>query len=121
MKPQPDVATPVPVVKETDVAVTLTSLPLGRVPPLAAPPDLLPETVFATARGRLFAMDADTGELLWTVFTGCSGTANPFRVSTSEGCTEVVLLPSWRNGQSALTARVVRSGEPYWHQPLEGP
>ncbi|CAN5165450.1 hypothetical protein BH11PLA2_BH11PLA2_43040 [soil metagenome] len=121
MKPRPDVATPVPAAKESDATVTTTSLPMGRVPPLAGPPDLLPETVFATARGRLFAMDADTGELLWSVFTGRTGTLNPVRVSTSEGGTEIVLVPSLRDGQSSLTARVVRSGEAYWHQPLDSP
>jgi outer membrane protein assembly factor BamB len=45
----------------------------------------------------------------------------PVRVALGEGGTELVLVPSDLGGKPGITARVVRTGEAFWHQPLDAP
>lgn len=114
---------PVPAPAEAAPALLFVAPPLGEKPLVLPPnPDAVPQTVFASARGFLYAVDADSGTLLWAVRTGTGvATADdvPVRVSTVEGGADSVLVPSDINGVAGLTSRQTRTGEALWHQPLE--
>ncbi len=99
---------------------------------LGAPPkptDAVPagaagDTVFGVARGVVYALDAGTGAQLWGTRIA-SPTADlravdlPVRVTM--GDLDWVLVAGEIGGKPGLTARVARTGEPVWYQPLEAP
>jgi predicted Zn finger-like uncharacterized protein len=99
------------------------SAPAGSPPPRVIS-DTNPETVFAVAKGILYALDANSGTLLWGVRLGAA-TADlrvadvPVRVSVGDGNSDWVLIPSELGGRPGLTARLARTGEPVWYQRLE--
>ena len=95
--------------------------PLGQssLPPIVAP-DTPPEVFFASVRGILYAFDPEGGNLLWAARVGRSITDLPARFPERAGVPELVLVPLDREG-FGLTARVARTGQVKWHQPLEGP
>lgn len=105
--------------------ILFSAAPLG-VPEPRPTPDAVPDAVFAVARGVLYALDADTGRLLWgTRVGGMTGDQKiadvPVRVTSSEGTPEWVLVPSEVNGRYGLCCRTARTGEPVWYQPLDFP
>ncbi|MGL4423593.1 MAG: PQQ-binding-like beta-propeller repeat protein [Gemmataceae bacterium] len=115
-----------PVPKENAPSLLFIAPPAGeKPPPPAAPnPDAVPETVFAVARGILYALDVEFGTLLWAtrVGTPVPGSASddvPLRVNLGDGGTELAIIPNDIGGKPGLTARVVRTGEALWHQSLE--
>lgn len=102
--------------------VLFASPVLGSTEP-RTPTDAPPDVVFAVARGVLYALDTHTGSLLWgtrvAAITSDLRTADvPVRVSAGDG-SEWVLVASDLGGKPGLTARVARTGEVVWHQPLE--
>jgi len=91
------------------------------VAPVKVPPGqvVVPDAVFAVARGILYALDAHTGELLWGTRVGpvtpdARTTDLPVRVGQPDTETNWVIVAA-ANG---LTARRTRTGEVVWHQPL---
>ncbi|QEL17011.1 outer membrane protein assembly factor BamB family protein [Limnoglobus roseus] len=95
--------------------------PLGQSTlPIIVTPDTPPEVFFANVRGILYAHDADNGNLLWAARVGRSIRDLPARFPERAGQPELVLVPVDREG-FGLTARVARTGQVKWHQPLEGP
>ncbi len=82
------------------------------------------DVVFAVARGVVYALDAGTGAQLWGTRIA-SPTADlravdlPVRVTM--GDLDWVLVAGDIGGKPGLTARVARTGEPVWYQPLEAP
>lgn len=79
-------------------------------------------TVFlAIAKEVLYALDEETGDLLWAARVG-AGVVDPptiARVALPEGPTDVALVASNVAGKPAITAYVLRTGMPRWSQPLE--
>lgn len=115
---------PVPAPADVAPALLFVAPPMGEKPStLPPPPDQVPETVFAVARGLLYALDADSGAPLWSTRVGRGRGYEdvPLRIPLGDGGTELVLIPSDQEGKAALTARVARTGEPFWHQPLDAP
>lgn len=110
-----------PVEVPTDLAggLLFVSSPIGQSTlPVIVPPDAVPEVFFATVRGILYAFDPISGNLLWASRVGRSITDVPARVPERPGFPELVLVPMESNG-FGLAARVARTGEPKWYQPLE--
>ena len=117
---KPAVAAP----KDAAPALLFLAPPASEKPPpiVPLPADYVPETFLACARGILYALDADTGTLLWATRAGNQsrgGDDIPVRVTLSESGAELALIVSDVGGQAGLTARIVRTGEAVWHQPLE--
>ncbi len=97
------------------------SSPLGQSTlPVIVSPDAIPEVFFALARGILYAFDPPSGNLLWATRLGRNIQELPVRIPERPGVPELVLLPMEWNGYG-LAARVARTGEPKWYQPLEAP
>jgi hypothetical protein len=104
------------------------------VPPVAGGPvskpaaDPVPETVFAVARGVLYALDSQTGALLWGTRIGPTiadprTTDLPLRLTLPDGESDWTFVCSARGpgGEPGITARRTRTGEVVWHQPLAQP
>jgi outer membrane protein assembly factor BamB len=104
----------------------LFAAPVAGSPDPRPAPGVTPDTVFAVARGILYALDAETGRLLWGARVAAP-TADPRAadlptpVSATGGAADWVLVAGEIAGQPGLTARVARTGRPIWHQPLEAP
>jgi predicted Zn finger-like uncharacterized protein len=110
----------------------LFSTRVGPAPRAGDPPPPGPtgDVVFGMCRGVLYALDAGTGDLLWGTRVA-PPTADlravdvPVRVPMGGGRTEQggeldwVLVAGDVAGTPALTARLARTGEPVWYQPLE--
>jgi outer membrane protein assembly factor BamB len=110
---------PMDVPADTAGGLLFVSSPLGQSTlPVIVPPDAVPEVFFATARGILYAFDPPSGNLLWAARVGRSIADLPARVPERPGMPELVLVPVERDG-FGIAARVARTGEPKWYQPLE--
>ncbi|MFO0801799.1 MAG: PQQ-binding-like beta-propeller repeat protein [Gemmataceae bacterium] len=75
----------------------------------------------AVANQVLYALDEDTGAMLWAARVG-PGSFDPptvAQVQLPEGPTDLALVASDVGGKPALTAYVLRTGQPRWSQPLE--
>ena len=120
-----DVRTAEALPNESAPTVLFTSTPLGS--PQARPtPGSVPDVLFGVARGILYTMDAETGQLLW----GCpvsSATGNgeaatlPLRVQLGNGAADWTIVAGEWLGEPSVTARVTRTGETVWHQTLTAP
>jgi outer membrane protein assembly factor BamB len=78
-------------------------------------------TVFlAVARGVLYALDEENGKLLWATRVGPDVYDPPAiaRAALPEGPTDLALVASNVAGHPAITAFVLRTGQPKWSQPL---
>jgi hypothetical protein len=73
--------------------------------------------VFALARGVLYALDQDTGQVRWATRVGVDTTALPVRISGALG--ELALVLS--SDTNTLTVREVRTGKPIWRHRLSAP
>ncbi|OWK41648.1 PQQ-binding-like beta-propeller repeat protein [Fimbriiglobus ruber] len=99
-------------------AAAVANSPLPRpVPGTAA------DVVFAVARGVLYALDAQTGGLLWgsriaAPTAGPQAADLPVRVSPGGGADDWVLIAGEWAGVPSMTARLARTGEVVWYQPL---
>ncbi len=104
----------------------LFAAPVAGSPEPRPAPGVTPDVAFAVARGVLYALDAETGRLLWGARVAPPtadprGLDLPTRVSTGGGAADWVLVAGEVAGRPGLTARVARTGDPVWHQPLEAP
>jgi len=95
---------------------------------LKAAPDAKPETVFAMAQGILSALDAFTGEPLWSLRVGLPTTDPklldlPLQYTGFEGEIDWVFVATAQaeNGEAGLSARRARTGEVLWYLPLVKP
>jgi hypothetical protein len=117
----PDFRPPVPPPADPAGGLLFVSSPLGQSTlPVIVPPDAQPEVFFASVRGILYAFDPESGNLLWAARVGRAVRDVPVRVPERPGLPELALVPLDRDG-FGLTARVARTGEVKWHQPLEAP
>lgn len=94
----------------------------GKTAPRGALDD--PPTVFlAVARGVLYALDEDTGDLLWAARVGADVFDLPAvtRLDTAEGPTDLALVLGNVAGVSEASGRVLRTGQERWRQPLPAP
>ncbi|MBN9521647.1 PQQ-binding-like beta-propeller repeat protein [bacterium] len=94
----------------------------GKTVPRGALED--PPTVFlAVARGVLYALDEDTGDLLWAARVGADVFDPPAvtRIDSAEGPTDVAVVLGNVAGVSEATGRVLRSGQERWRQVLPAP
>ncbi|MCS7270712.1 MAG: PQQ-binding-like beta-propeller repeat protein, partial [Gemmataceae bacterium] len=75
------------------------------------------------ARGILYALDEDSGQLLWAARVGTDITYTPTqaRLALPEGVTEGLICPIHAGGQYGLAAYLLRSGELRWYQTLPAP
>lgn len=113
------VAPPEVKIPSVERVILTIGIPEGS-PPLPPPyTDLPVETVFAVARGWLYALDADRGDLLWTTRVGT--TAIPLRIPSSDGSEERIIVTSLLEGRPGVTVRRARTGEALWHQPTSAP
>jgi outer membrane protein assembly factor BamB len=109
---------------EDPLRPVLFAAPVAGSPDPRAAPGVTPDVAFAVARGVLYALDAETGRLLWGARVA-PPTADPravdlpTRVPIGGGAADVVLVAGEVAGRPGLTARVARTGDPVWHQPLE--
>ena len=117
---RPPVAAPEDVKSILFVAASASDKAATIPPP---PPDQIPETFFAAARQQLYALDADTGRPLWAIRVGRGRGVEdvPVRIALGDAGAELVIVPTDLAGKPGITARVVRTGEVFWHQPLEAP
>jgi len=119
-----DPAAPRAVPTSTAASVLFVS-PVGptRRPPTANPGDPSPVVFLAVARGILYALEEDSGALVWAVRVGPEITELPAiaRVELGEGPTDLALVTSNAGGEPAIAGYVVKTGEARWYQPLPAP
>ncbi|MBA4067242.1 MAG: hypothetical protein C0501_26750 [Isosphaera sp.] len=106
-------------------ASVLFVAPVGadRRPPARAGDPPPPAVFLAVARGILYALDEDTGALVWAVRVGPDVTDPPAvtRVDVDGVPTDLAVVASNVGGEAAVAAYVVRTGQPRWYQPLPAP
>jgi hypothetical protein len=108
----------------TAAASLLFVTPIGKTrahEPAAGDP---PATAFlCVARGILYALDEDTGALLWAARVGPDVTDPPAvaRVELASGLTDLAVVTSNVGNAPAVSGHVLRSGETRWYQPLPAP
>ncbi|MCE9563110.1 MAG: PQQ-binding-like beta-propeller repeat protein [Planctomycetes bacterium] len=109
----------------SSAATILFVSPIGqtRRGPAAGPGDPPPSVFLAVARGILYALEEDSGALVWAVRVGTEITEPPAvaRITLDDGPTDLAVVASNAGGVPALTAYVVKTGEARWYQPLEFP
>lgn len=99
----------------------LFATPIGKTVPSFARPGEAPGIFLAAARGILYAFDERTGTLLWAARTGADANGSPARCQ-QEGTPEAIVLVTTDLADApALTARMARTGQALWHQPLPAP
>ncbi len=111
---------PVPYPNDPSGGLLIVAPPVGQTtaPLIPLAPDAITETFYAVARGILHAFDADNGTLLWAARIGRYNDV-PVRVPLAEGGGELAIVPTEIDGQYGLTARLARTGQIWWYQPLE--
>ncbi|HEY3787602.1 MAG TPA: PQQ-binding-like beta-propeller repeat protein, partial [Urbifossiella sp.] len=94
--------------------------PIGATKPANRGLDDHPTVFLAIARGVLYALDEDDGKLLWAARVGPDVFDPPTiaQVQLAEGPTDLALVTSNVAGHPAITAYVLRTGQPKWSQPL---
>jgi len=95
--------------------------PIGDTKPSQRGPDDPSSVFLAVARGILYALDEETGNVLWAVRVGPDTYDPPTvaQVPLPEGPTELALVTSNVAGRPMLTAYTLRTGQPRWSQPLD--
>jgi outer membrane protein assembly factor BamB len=106
-----------------ETGATLTAAARVAGTPDARLPTGKADAVFGIAHGVLYALDHRTGEKLWAerVSAEARATDAPLRITLGDGSKDLVLVPSVRAGQAALTARATMTGVAEWHQTLPAP
>jgi outer membrane protein assembly factor BamB len=104
----------------------LFAAPVAGSPVPKATPGAVPDVAFGVALGILYALDGETGRPLWGARvappTADPRTVVPTRVPMGGGGgDDWVLIAGELAGQPGLTARLARTGDPVWYQPLEAP
>ncbi len=106
-------------------ATVLFVAPVGptRRAPASGVENAEPAIFLAVARGILYALDEDTGTLLWAVRVGPDVTDPPTvaRVDLDEGPTDLAVVTSNAGGAPAVAGYVVKTGAARWYQPLPAP
>lgn len=105
----------------TAAASLLFVTPVGKTKLHEAGAGEAPSTVFlCVARGILYALDEDTGNLLWAARVGPDVTDPPVvaRVALASGLTDVAVVTSNVGGAPAVAGHALKSGAPLWYQPL---
>ena len=123
VKYEPDAAEPQPA-PPTAAASLLFVTPVGKDGPRTpAPNDPPPGAFLCVARGILYALDEDTGALLWAARVGPDVTDPPAvaRVQLAGGPTDLAVVASNVGNAPALTGQVLRTGAVRWYQPLPAP
>jgi outer membrane protein assembly factor BamB len=108
----------------TAAASLLFVTPIGKTKAREAAPNDPPPTVFlCVARGILYAIEEDTGALLWATRVGPDVTDPPpvARVELAAGPTDVAVVASNVGNASAVAGLVLRTGTTQWYQPLPAP
>ena len=96
----------------------LFASPIGRAVANVPTAGEIPGTFLAQARGILYALDERTGTLLWAERIGSDRQEPPTRHTPDDGSGDLALVTSDIAGESGLTVRRLRTGEPIWYQPL---
>lgn len=123
VKYEPDAAEPQPA-PPTAAASLLFVTPVGKDKLRTADPnDPAPGAFLCVARGILYALDEDTGALLWAARVGPDVTDPPAvaRVQLAGGLTDLAVVASNVGNAPALTGQVLRTGAVRWYQPLPAP
>ncbi|MDY3562057.1 PQQ-binding-like beta-propeller repeat protein [Gemmata sp. JC673] len=118
-----DPAPPEPV-PPTTAASLLFVTPVGKTKLHEAGVGAAPPTVFlCVARGILYALDEDTGTLLWATRVGADITDPPVvtRVTLAGGPTDIAVVASNVGGSAAVSGHALKTGAPLWYQPLPAP
>lgn len=108
-------------VPPTAAASLLFVTPVGKTKLHEAGAGAAPATVFlCVARGILYALDEDTGNLLWATRVGSDIVDPPVvaRVTLANGLTDVAVVASNVGGSAALSGHALKTGAPLWYQPL---
>lgn len=127
VKFEPDAPPVPPQAAPTNAAATILFVaPIGqtRRPPVTEAADPAPPSVFlVVARGILYALDEDTGSLVWAVRVGADVTDPPAvaRVALEDGPTDLAVVTSNAGGKPAVAGYVVRTGQARWYQELPAP
>ena len=90
--------------------------------PGARPPGPTSESntvFFALARGLLYALEDDTGRVLWAARVGIDSDVPPLPIPAQKP--RIVLVAVNDGTRATLSARNARTGEEIWTQPLAGP
>jgi len=84
-----------------------------------APPTIFP----IVARGILYALDEESGNLLWAMRVGADVTFPPAlaRLTLPEGISEVLFCAHHAERQYGVVACLLRNGSLRWYQPLPAP
>jgi PQQ-like domain len=112
-------------------ATVLFVSPVGptlRPPPAGVGENASPSIFLAVARGILYAVDEEQGNLRWAVRVGPDATDPPTvtRVDLDDGPGDLALVTSTIVGEdgklvSAVAGYVVKTGRALWYQPLPAP
>ncbi len=109
----------------TAAASLLFVTPLGKPPRVREPaPGEPPGTVFlCVARGILYALDEDTGALLWATRVGPDVTDPPAvaRGDPAAGAADLAVVASTVGNAPAVSGHDLRTGAVRWYQPLPAP
>jgi outer membrane protein assembly factor BamB len=115
-----------PVKPPTDYAGALAFVaPVGptEVPERGPAPDQKPGVFLAVGRGLVYALDEETGNLLWVARVG-AGVGEPPAVAavvTADGPGGVAVVVSNVAGKPAVAGHDLRTGTLRWYQPLPAP
>lgn len=108
----------------TAAASLLFVMPVGKTKTREPAPGDPPSTVFlCVARGILYALDEDSGALLWATRVGPDVTDQPAvaRVELATGLTDLAVVTSNVGNAPAVSAHVLKTGAARWYQPLPAP
>ena len=95
-----------------------------RRPPATGVGENVPPSIFlAVARGILYAIEEDTGTLVWAVRVGPEITDPPtvVRLDLDDGPTDMAIVTSNTGGIPAVAGYVLKTGVARWYQELPAP
>lgn len=118
-----DPAAPEPPASPTAASLLFVAKVGATKPGTRGPTDDAPAVFLAVARGVLYALDEDTGDLLWATRVGPDVTDAPTatRLTLPDGPTDVALVTSSVGGRAAVSWVALRTGKALWSQPLTDP
>ncbi len=121
------VSDPLPPIKvpQASIASLLFVTPIGRtqIPLPSGGPEVPPSIFLGVARGILYAIDENTGSMLWAVRIGQEITDPPTvaKVDRDAGPVELAVVTSNAGGEAGVAAYALRTGEALWYQSLPAP
>jgi hypothetical protein len=121
-EPDPAAAQAFPTTNTRNIFCVAATTPTSAIK-MADTPSTTPLVFPVIAQGIVYALQEETGNLLWAIRVGTEAVFAPTRarVTLAEGNTELVLCVLHTGTQAAIAALLLRDGTPRWYQPLPSP